>query len=358
MSKKQCEINSRLGKVGGQAVLEGVMMKSGNTVAVSVRREDGTIASDVSTFEGARKKHKILNIPLVRGVVNFIEMLSLSMKTLTRSAELSGIDEGVEESKFEKWLKEKFGKSVLNIVMGIGLFLGILLAIALFFLAPNFLAAQLNKLIPFDPIWQGLFAGIIKILLFILYLYLVSLMKDIRRTFEYHGAEHKSIFCYEKGEELTVENVKKQRRFHPRCGTSFMFVMLFIGMLLSVGVRILVTYGIGFTIENTALHALFYAGINIVILLPLIVGTGYEFLMFAGKHDNVIVRILSAPGLWMQRLTTREPDDKQIEVAIRSLKLAMPDVFPPEEETTESAEPSPDMDAPAKNETSEENAAD
>lgn len=356
MSKKQCEINSRLGKVGGQAVLEGVMMKSGNTVAVSVRREDGSISSDVSTFESSRKKHKILNIPIIRGVVNFIEMLSLSMKTLTKSAELSGIDEDLEESKFEKWLREKFGKSVLNVVMGIGLFLGLLLAIALFFLAPNFLAAQLNKLIPFDPIWQGLFAGIIKILLFILYLYLVSLMKDIRRTFEYHGAEHKSIFCYEKGEELTVENVKKQRRFHPRCGTSFMFVMLFIGMLLSVGVRILVTYGIGFTIENTALHALFYAGINIVILLPLIVGTGYEFLMFAGKHDNVIVRILSAPGLWMQRLTTREPDDKQIEVAIRSLKLAMPDVFPPEEEATDA--PSPENDADASDEKPEENAAD
>ena len=345
MSKKQCEINTRLGKVGGQAVLEGVMMKSGNTVAVSVRREDGTISSDVSTFESARKKHKILNIPIVRGVVNFIEMLSLSMKTLNKSAELSGIDEGAEESKFEKWLKDKFGKSVLDIVMGIGLFLGILLAVALFFLAPNFLAAQLNKLIPFDAVWQGLFAGIIKIILFILYLYLVSLMKDIRRTFEYHGAEHKSIFCYEKGEELTVENVKKQRRFHPRCGTSFMFVMLFIGMLLSVGVRILITYGFGFVIEKTVLHTLFYTGINLIVLLPLVVGTGYEFLMFAGKHDNVVVRILSAPGLWMQRLTTREPDEKQIEVAIRSLKLAMPDVFPPEETT--------DGDAPTEETTGE-----
>ena len=350
MSKKQCEINTRLGKVGGQAVLEGVMMKSGNTVAVSVRREDGTIVSDVSTFESARKKHKILNIPIIRGVVNFIEMLSLSMKTLNKSAELSGIEEGTEESKFEKWLKDKFGKSVLDVVMGIGLFLGILLAIALFFLAPNFLAAQLNKLIPFDAVWQGLFAGIIKIILFILYLYLVSLMKDIRRTFEYHGAEHKSIFCYEKGEELTVENVKKQRRFHPRCGTSFMFVMLFIGMLLSVGVRILITYGFGFVIEKTILHTLFYTGINLIVLLPLVVGTGYEFLMFAGKHDNIIVRILSAPGLWMQRLTTREPDDKQIEVAIRSLKLAMPDIFPPEE--TESADaPTEEPTDSAENET-------
>ena len=350
MAKKQCDINPRLGKAGGQAVLEGVMMKSASTVAVSVRREDGTIVSNVSTFESARKRHKILNIPIVRGVVNFIEMLSLSMKTLNKSAELSGIDEGEEETKFEKWLKEKFGKSVLDVVMGIGLFLGILLAIALFFLAPNFLAAQLNKLIPFDAVWQGLFAGIIKIILFILYLYLVSLMKDIRRTFEYHGAEHKTIFCYEKGEELTVENVKKQRRFHPRCGTSFMFVMLFIGMLLSVGVRILITYGFGFVIEKTILHTLFYTGINLIVLLPLVVGTGYEFLMFAGKHDNVVVRILSAPGLWMQRLTTREPDDKQIEVAIRSLKLAMPDVFPPEE--TESADaPTEEPTDSAENET-------
>ena len=332
MSKKQCELNSRLGKVGGQAVLEGVMMKSGNRIAVSVRREDGTISSDVSEFESARKKHKFLNFPIIRGVVNFIEMMSLSMKTLNKSAELSGIAEGEEESKFEKWLSKKFGKSVLDIAMGIATVLGILLAIGLFFFLPNFLATQLNKLITIDAVWQGLFASIIKILLFILYLYLVSLMKDIRRTFEYHGAEHKSIFCYEKGEELTVENVKKQRRFHPRCGTSFMFVMLFIGMILSVAVRALITYGFGFVIENNMLKALFYTGINIVILLPLIVGSGYEFLMYAGKHNNVLVRILSAPGLWMQRLTTREPDDKQIEVAIRSLKLAMPDVFPPEEE--------------------------
>lgn len=345
MAKKQCDINPRLGKAGGQAVLEGVMMKSASTVAVSVRREDGTISSDVSTFESARKRHKILNIPIVRGVVNFIEMLSLSMKTLNKSAELSGIDEGAEETKFEKWLKAKFGKSVLDIVMGIGLFLGILLAIGLFFFLPNFLATQLNKLIGTDKVWEGLFASVIKIILFILYLYLVSLMKDIRRTFEYHGAEHKTIFCYEKGEELTVENVKKQRRFHPRCGTSFMFVMLFIGMLLSVGVRILITYGFGFVIEKTILHTLFYTGINLIVLLPLIVGTGYEFLMFAGKHDNVVVRILSAPGLWMQRLTTREPDDKQIEVAIRSFKLALPDEFPRDE--SESAEPAPETDAPA-----------
>ncbi|MBO4428336.1 MAG: DUF1385 domain-containing protein [Clostridia bacterium] len=331
------EKNPRLGKVGGQAVLEGVMMKSGDNVAVSVRREDGSISSSTSEFVSAKKKHKILNIPIVRGVVNFIEMLSLSMKTLTKSAELSGIAEGEPETKFEKWLVKTFGKSFFDIIMTVSSVLGIALAIVIFFFVPNLLASLLNKIIPIDAVWQSVFASVIKIILFILYLYLVSLMKDIRRTFEYHGAEHKSVFCYEKGEELTVENVRRQSRYHPRCGTSFMFVMIIIGMLMSFAARIVIIYGIGFEIENKLLHTLFYTGINLVILLPLVVGLGYEFLMYAGKHENVCVKVLSAPGLWMQRLTTREPDDKQIEVAIKSLKLAIPEEFPPEEEKSEDA---------------------
>ena len=326
------EKNPRLGKVGGQAVLEGVMMKSGENVAVSVRREDGTISSSTSKFQSVRKKHKILNLPIIRGVVNFIEMLSLSMKTLNKSAELSGIVEEESESKFEKWLSKKFGKSILDIVMAVAGVLGVALAVLIFFFLPNFLATLLNKLVPISSVWQSVFASVIKIIIFIFYIYLVSFMKDIRRTFEYHGAEHKSVFCYEKGEELTVENVRRQKRFHPRCGTSFMFVMLIFGMILSFAVRIIIVYGIGFEIENKLLHTLFYTGVNIIVLLPLIVGIGYEFLMYAGKHENVCVKVLSAPGLWMQRLTTREPSDDQIEVAIRSLKLAMPDVFPPEEE--------------------------
>jgi uncharacterized protein YqhQ len=332
---KKSNCPTRLGKVGGQAVLEGVMMKSGERVAVSVRRDDGEIASEVSDFVSVRKKHKILNIPIIRGVVNFIEMMALSMKTLNKSAELSGVGEELEESKFEKWMKKKFGKSVLDLVMGIATFLGFALAILIFFLVPNFLATQIGKWTGVSKVWEAVFASITKIIIFIIYIKLVSLMKDIRRTFEYHGAEHKSIFCYENGEELTVENVKKQRRFHPRCGTSFMFVMLILGIIFSLAARLIITYAIGFEIENNILRALFYAGIGIIILLPLIMGTGYEFLMYAGKHNNLFVRILSAPGLWMQRLTTREPDEKQMEVAIRSLKLALPDEFP--EEQTEGA---------------------
>ena len=337
MSDKKCSCkgNPRLGKVGGQAVLEGVMMKSGDEVAISVRKEDGTIASSTKKFVSSRKKHKILNLPIIRGVVNFIEMLTLSMSTLTDSAELSGIADFEEETKFEKWLKKKFGKKMLNVIMAISTVLGLALAVMLFFLMPNFIAAQVNKLIPIDTVWQGVIASVVKIILFVLYIYLVSFMKDIRRTFEYHGAEHKSIFCYESGDELTVENVRRQSRFHPRCGTSFMFVMLILGMVFSVASRIIITHVIGFTIDNTLLHTLFYTGINLVILLPLIVGTGYEFLMYAGKHDNLFIRILSAPGLLMQRLTTREPDDSQIEVAINSIKLAMPEEFPRETEEKE-----------------------
>ena len=185
-------------------------------------------------------------------------------------------------------------------------------------------------------IWKSAIEGVLKVVIFIAYMLLVSLMPDIKRTFEYHGAEHKSIFCYESGEELTVENVKKHKRFHPRCGTSFMFVMIIISIV------------IGFILPtdmNTVLR-----GVCKVLLLPVTMGIGYEFLMYAGKHDNFLIRALSAPGLWMQRITTREPDDGQIEVAIKSLKLAMPAVFPDEE----MLEPDPKPEA---SEDSAENAA-
>ena len=329
--KKCCqEKNPRLGKVGGQAVLEGVMMRSGDNISVSVRAMDGTIATKNSKFHSLRQKHKILGLPLIRGVVSFIESMRMSFSTLNDSANLLGIEE--EEGKFEKWVKKKFGATALDILMPIAMLIGIVMAVGIFFFLPIWVCNLLLRLTDGDiGRWRSAIEGGLRIVIFILYLTLISLMPDIRRTFEYHGAEHKSIFCYESGEELTVENVKKHKRFHPRCGTSFMFVMLFIGILL------------GFLIpfENIWLRT----GCKL-LLLPFTVGIGYEFLMYAGKHDNLLIRVLSAPGLWMQRITTREPDDAQIEVAIASLKNAMPDEFPQEAvetavseaETTESSE--------------------
>lgn len=315
MSKKT-EKNCRLGVVGGQAVLEGVMMKHGEKYSVAVRREDGSITVTDRQFVSARKKHKILNIPIIRGVVNMVEMMILSVKTLNISAEMYGITEEEQESKFEKWLKKHFGAALLDVIMVIAMILGIGLAIGLFVFLPAFLTSLIDDFTGnVLGLWRNLIEGILKILVFVGYLSLCLLMKDIRRTFEYHGAEHKSIFCYEAGEELTPENVKKYSRFHPRCGTSFMFVILILSVVISS--LPIVTW------DNTLLRML-----TKLALLPLVIGIGFEFIMYAGKHDNILIKILSAPGLWMQRITTREPDPEQIEVAIHALKSSMPDEFP------------------------------
>ncbi len=313
--------NPRLGQVGGQALLEGVMMRSGEVIATSVRATDGTIKSKRERFISARKKYKICALPLIRGVISFVESMKMSLSTMNDAVNMLGIEEE-EETKFEKWIKAKFGKNVLDFMMPFVYVIAILLAVGIFFFLPS--AVTNLVAMPFGGelgAWHSVVEGLVKVLIFVGYIALIALMPDIRRTFEYHGAEHKSIFCYEAGEELTVENVKKYKRFHPRCGTSFMFVMILLGIAI----------GLFIPFENPFLRT----GCKL-LLLPLTMGIGFEFLMFAGKHDNVIVRILSAPGIWMQNLTTREPNGDQIEVAIRSLKLSMPEVFP--EETVENVE--------------------
>ena len=326
-NKQACSVSERLGTVGGQAVLEGVMMKSRDLVALSVRKTDGTIATETEKNSSVRTKHKFLDVPIIRGIVNFVEMMILSFRTLNRSADMLGIEE--EESKFEIWLREKFGKSIAAVASAVGMILGILLSVGLFFVLPAMIsdfAARFTDV----RILKSVVDGVSKILIFVAYIALVSLIPDMRRVFQYHGAEHKSIFCHEAGLPLTPENVKKQKRFHPRCGTSFLFVMMFIGILVSV----------------------LYIDVNIYIripikicVLPLIVGVGYEFIRYAGRHDNLFVRALSAPGLWIQRLTTKEPDLSQIEVAIASLKAALPDIYPSEpEQTPEDADDSSDGD--------------
>ncbi len=313
---------SRLGKVGGQAVIEGVMMKSGDDMAIASRMPDRSIKITKRKFVSVRKKHKILNIPLLRGIVNFVEMMILSYQTLSISTDALGLEEE-EPSKFEKWLEKTFGKSIMSVIMVLSTVLGIALSAFLFIFLPSVICDGLNFVL--DKLTDGAFIletnkvifsaleGILKIIIFLVYLALISLMNDIKRTFQYHGAEHKSVFCYEKGLDLTVENVRLQSRYHPRCGTSFMFFMILIGII--IGLFIPADIGILRPVIK-------------LLLLPVNVGVGFEFIMFAGKHDNIFTRLLSKPGLWVQRLTTKEPDDGQIECAIAALKNALPAEFP------------------------------
>ena len=323
--EKSCAAGARLGRVGGQAVLEGVMMKSGDRTALAVRDESGAIRTSVDTHVSVRKKYKFLNIPLVRGVVNFVETMILSYNTLMQSADMLGIDDAAEDSKFEAWLRSKWGDKFMGVLMGIATVFGLVIGLGLFMYLPAFVTKLLDSALGGIGWFRNLIEGVMKIAIFVAYIALCSLMKEMRRTFEYHGAEHKSIACYESGMELTPANAAKCSRFHPRCGTSFIFVIL----ILSILVNSLISW------ENLVLRAVLK-----VLLLPVIVGLGFEFIMYAGKHTNIFTRLLSAPGLWMQRITTREPDESQLEIAITALKLAMPEEFPEmpaEEDASEDA---------------------
>ena len=313
----------RLNKVGGQAVIEGVMMKAGTRTVTTCRKDDGSMVVYDDEFVSVRKKKPLLNLPIIRGVVNFIEMMSLSMKTLNASADALGIEE--EDDKFTEWCKKHLGAKATDVIMVISLILGLGLSLLLFMFLPTWAADGIDwlwqNLFHMDPIHPSVIAvieGVIKVGIFIVYLLLVSLMKDIKRTFMYHGAEHKTIACFEAGEELTPENAAKHRRFHPRCGTSFMFLMIGIGILVGMLVRNILP-------ANT--HTLVISLVKLS-LLPITMGVGYEILMLAGKHDNVITRIISAPGLWVQRITTKEPTLDMLEVAIVSTKCALRDEFP------------------------------
>lgn len=305
--------------VGGQALIEGVMMQGPKGVATAVRKADGDILVEHHDVKHLKDKNKLFGLPVIRGIVAFVESMILGYKMLMYSAEVSGMEDldDVEMNKFEKWLTDKLGDKFMDIIMGIGTVLGFVLAFLIFFYLPVLIFNKLNEWtsMALTP-WQGTIEGVMKIIIFVAYIALVSNMKDIKRTFMYHGAEHKSIACYEAGMELTVENVKKCCRFHPRCGTSFIFVMLILSIIVS-----------------TLLSKIFPGIAQIRVLwmvlklafIPLIMGLGYEFIKYAGRHDNLFVKIVSAPGLWMQRLTTKEPDDDIIECGIASLKAVITD---------------------------------
>lgn len=291
-------------------MIEGVMMRGIDKAAMSVRVPDGSIDTEVWDV-GSLNRAWYHKTPIIRGVVNFIGSMLTGYRCMMKSAEKAGMEDEFEgePSKFDLWLEKHLGDKIMKLVGVVAAVLGIALALVLFMFLPALAVKGLNYLIPVGG-FRTLLEGIIKIVIFILYLALVSRMKEIKRVFEYHGAEHKSIACYEAGEELTPENVKKFTRFHPRCGTSFILIVL----VISIIVFSVVTWS-----------SLLVRVLLKLALLPVVMGLAYEVIKLAGRYDNPITRVISAPGLWLQRLTTREPNDGQMEVAIASLKAVLPD---------------------------------
>ena len=305
--------------IGGQALIEGIMMKSPEKTALCVRTPDGSIDTEMLEQKSLREKYKILKLPILRGVVSFVESMIQGYKAMMLSAEKSGfadLEEENDKPKTEETKKEE--SKLLNVVMVIGAVLGVLLSVVLFMYIPRLVVAGLQSLFEneFSRLLRSSIEQIIKLTVFVAYVWAVSFMKDIKRVFMYHGAEHKTIFCYEKGLELTVENVREQKRFHPRCGTSFMILMILISVIIST-----VTQMIFPSVYNVA----WVWVIVKILLVPLTCGVGFEVLKICGKYDNIVTKIISAPGLWLQRITTKEPEDDMIEIAIAALKACEPE---------------------------------
>jgi len=303
--------------IGGQAVLEGVMMRSpaDERMSIAVRKEDGSIVIESSPATPLTRKNKFYALPIVRGVVNFVSMLVMGYQTLTTSARLYGLEEE-EPSKFEKWLSEKLGKSTETIVMGTAMVLAVILAVGLFIMLPSFVSQLFKKIIE-NRVVVNLIEGLTRLVIFLLYMIAATSVPDVKRVFMYHGAEHKTIACFEAGEALTPENAKKHTRFHPRCGTSFLLIVMVISILFfSV-----------FGWDANYLTRVF----SRLMLMPVVAGISYEVLKYLGKHDNALVRVLRAPGIFLQRLTTKEPDDDMLEVAIAAFNACTYDKYKAEE---------------------------
>lgn len=304
---------SKICSVGGQAVMEGVMMKSPDGIAVAVRMGDGTIATEYKPMRSKAQKGTFLGLPVVRGVVAFVESLSTGMKTLTDSAKLAGEDIDEEPTKFEKWLSEKLGKSVENIVIGLAVIIAVLLCVGLFFVLPTLVSSLIfgagEGAAETAGIWKSLTEGLVRLVIFIGYILFCASVKDVRRVFMYHGAEHKTIACYEAEEELTPENAMKHSRLHPRCGTNYLFLVMAVSILFFAAI---------------GWNANFFVRLaERIIFLPVVAGLSYELLKFAARHDNILTKIIRAPGMGLQYITTKEPTPDMIEVAIEAFKLAM-----------------------------------
>lgn len=302
--------------VGGQALMEGVMMNGPKGVAMALRLPNGKIETQLKQVTLLRDKHKFCGVPFIRGPINFVEQMIFGYKCLMESAEkttdLDADGNPEDMSKLDKWLSDHFGPKMMAVIGAISMVLGVGIAFLLFMWLPSFVADLI--LGEGSNSWKPAIEGVMRIAIFVLYMWLVSYMQDIKRLFMYHGAEHKSIFCYENGLELTVENVKKQSRLHPRCGTSFIFLTLIISIIIST-VTVLIFPGVR---EYKAVWMVIK-----LLILPLIMSVGYEIIRLAGKYDNVFTKIVSAPGKWLQHITTKEPTDDIIEVGIASLKVAL-----------------------------------
>lgn len=289
--------------VGGQALIEGVMMRAGNRVAITLRQPDGTLSSQLQQIEPA--KSSLWKLPILRGIYALGQSMKIGIGALNASAEVFGVD---EKTNFEIWLEKRFGNKAEKISMFLTIFVSFALAIGLFMVAPTLITGLFKGLVQ-NPILLSLIEGLIKMTMFVIYVYSISRLKDIRRVFQYHGAEHKSVFTYESGDELTVENAKHYSRLHPRCGTSYIFFVLALSILFfsfvswtSIGWRVVLK----------------------LLFLPLVAGVGFELLKYTAR-ENAVVRLLRQPGLWLQRITTAEPDDDQLEVALTALRLVIAD---------------------------------
>ncbi len=303
-------------KIGGQAVIEGVMMRGIDKGAMANRMPDGTIDIDEWEIKGGNNPPWYRKTPFLRGIFNFVTSMIDGYKCISRSVDKQMTDDDKEEepTKFEKWLDEKLGDKLMPVISTISMILGLVIAMFLFMWVPSAIIKLIEKLVSaeINTVLKNIIEGFLKIGIFIGYTSLTALMPDMKRLYEYHGAEHKTIACYEAETELTPENVKQFTRFHPRCGTSFIFLVLFISIFVN-------------TIFRISWASLPLRVLCKLALLPVVTGIAYELIRLAGKYTNACTRIFSAPGLWIQRITTREPDEKEIECAIAALKAVIPE---------------------------------
>ena len=304
--------------IGGQALIEGIMMKSPEKTAMAVRKPDKTIDISYLEYKSLREKYKIFALPVIRGVVAYIESMIQGYKAMMKSADISGFTDLEEENEDKAKIPEEKKSALSTVLVGVGTVLGVLLAVVLFMAIPRLAVSGLEYLVgsPFSKIVRSGIEQLIKLCVFVIYIWAVSFMEDIRRVFAYHGAEHKTIFCYEAGLELTVENVKKQKRLHPRCGTSFLILMILVSVIVSTLVQMIFPF----------VYDIAWMWVIVkIVMLPIICGIGFEVLRACGKYDNIITRIISAPGMWLQKITTKEPSDDMIEIAIAALKACEPE---------------------------------
>ncbi len=300
MSKK-C---SRSCGIGGQAVLEGVMMKKGDLYAVTVRKPDGELVVDTEEFHGVLHGNKIKNTPFIRGIFNFVDSLILGTRTLNYSADFFE-DESAKETSMDRWFKRMFKDKAESVVAGLTVVLSIVLAIAIFMVLPYFISSLLYTVVR-NSVILAIIEGIIRLAIFVGYVVLISAMEDIKRVYMYHGAEHKCINCIERGRELTVENVMASSRLHKRCGTSFMLFVMFISIIVFMIVKV----------DDPMMRVLVR-----ILLVPVIAGISYEVIRLAGNNsNNILIKLISAPGMWLQTLTTKEPTEDMVEVAIKSVE--------------------------------------